>query len=107
MIGLVVVHWAFLEYALFLRTVRMAQRAKLVVPKHALSFSFSRRLRAFRTVAERAIKRKEARAKIANLISDNQIYRLNYPRFPFLEWRISSESKWSRFSLSGERFYVF
>jgi hypothetical protein len=68
-IGLVVIQWAFLEYALFVRTAGLVEKAKLEFPKDALSFSFSRRLRAFRGAAEKAIKSKATKKKIFNLIS--------------------------------------
>ncbi len=68
-IGLVVVQWAFLEHALLERTAKLAERARIAVPKDALSFSFTRRLRAFRDLVDQAIKRKTTKDKILNLIS--------------------------------------
>jgi hypothetical protein len=68
-IGLVVVQWAFLEHALFVRTSQLAERARIAVPQDALSFSFTRRLRAFRSLVDRTIRRKATKIKTLQLIS--------------------------------------
>jgi hypothetical protein len=68
-IGMVVVQWAYLEHAVFERTVQLAQRYRLPVPENALSTSFSRRLRALREFANTVIKREATKKHFANLVS--------------------------------------
>jgi hypothetical protein len=68
-IGLIVVHWAFLESALFERTVQLVYRYRIPLPNEAVSLSFTRRLRVFRDVVEQNIKRKPTKAKLLNLVS--------------------------------------
>jgi hypothetical protein len=68
-IGLIVVHWAFLEYALFVRTVELAKRACIAVPVDALNFSFTRRLRVFRDLVNQVVTRKATKDKFLTLIS--------------------------------------
>lgn len=69
-IGFATVHWAFLEFALHRRTVKMATRAKCAVPIDASNFSFTRRLRAFREVVNQTVKQPKTKKKWLD-ISDN------------------------------------
>jgi hypothetical protein len=55
-IGFATVHWAFLEEAMFRRTVYFAKRAKVRVPKEAHDLSFSRRIRALRLLMSTTVK---------------------------------------------------
>src|SRR5690348_12706595 len=55
-IGFATVHWAFLEEAMFRRTVYFAKRARVRVPEHAHDLSFSRRIRALRLLMSAAVK---------------------------------------------------
>jgi hypothetical protein len=50
-IGLITVQWAHLEHCLHFRSVQLAVVANVAEPKHLLSVSFTRRLRAFRELA--------------------------------------------------------
>jgi hypothetical protein len=55
-IGHGTVHWAFLEEAMFKRTVLFARRAKVKVPADAHDLSFAKRLRALRTIVNAVVK---------------------------------------------------
>jgi hypothetical protein len=68
-IGLVVVQWAFLEFALYERTKRIAKRARYPIPRNATVNSFSKRLGAFREVIENAITNKARKNKLLSLCS--------------------------------------
>lgn len=68
-IGYVVVHWAFLEFALHERTKAFARRAKVTLPKQAHSFSFTRRLTALRELMLACITDKNAIKRWEKLIS--------------------------------------
>lgn len=55
-IGYATVHWAFLEKALFKRTVLFARRARVNVPADAHSMSFSRRFGALKALITTTVK---------------------------------------------------
>lgn len=55
-IGHGTVHWAFLEEAMFKRTVLFARRAKVKVPADAHDLSFAKRLRALRLIINSTVK---------------------------------------------------
>ena len=55
-IGFATVHWAFLEEALYKRTVLFARRARVRVPEDAHDLSFSRRIGALRVLVRTAVK---------------------------------------------------
>jgi hypothetical protein len=50
--GSIILYWSFLEYALRIRTVALAKRAKVMVPAEASNNDFRRRLSAFRKLVE-------------------------------------------------------
>jgi hypothetical protein len=79
-IGLATVHWSYLEWALLVRTKALARRWR-DVPSQAFSRSFSRRLKALRTLAEERIRdprRKEALFKLLSRISKCEGHRHRY-----------------------------
>jgi hypothetical protein len=67
-VGMITVHWAFLEHALFLDTARRVNRAKLrSMPPDADSLSFDRRLAAWRTIVDATITRPKDRKRLFDL----------------------------------------
>jgi hypothetical protein len=68
-IGEMTVHWAFLEEAMYKRTVLFAKRAKVKVPQDARDLSFSKRLRALRLLMQAVITHSEIRKRWNWLIS--------------------------------------
>jgi hypothetical protein len=55
-IGYAIVHWAFLEEAIFKRTVLFARRAKVRTPREAHDLSFAQRIRALRILMNAVVK---------------------------------------------------
>ncbi len=55
-IGLVMVQWAFMEEALYRRTVYFARRARVKIPSDASDLSFARRLRVLRLLVGSVLK---------------------------------------------------
>lgn len=68
-IGRVIVHWAFLEYALYYRTKAFTKRAKVAIPKNARNFSFSKRLSVLRELMLMTIRDQKTKERWLNLIS--------------------------------------
>jgi hypothetical protein len=69
-IGLVTVHWAYLEHAVLLETAKLVNRAKFKeLPADAVSLSFARRLAAFRTTVSQVVKTKKNRDRLLRLAS--------------------------------------
>jgi hypothetical protein len=77
-IGLVVVQWSYLEYALYYRSTAMVKRAKLLPPKDITNLSFTRRLRCFRELFDTVIKHPKTKSyyvHIAERIARAEGYR--------------------------------
>jgi hypothetical protein len=69
-IGLMTVHWAYLEHAILLETAKLANRAKFKeLPSEATSLSFKRRLGAFRATVSQVVKTKKSRDRLLRLAS--------------------------------------
>ena len=68
-IGYVLVHWAFLEFAVHYRTTAFAKRAKVPLPANARSFSFSRRLRVLRQLMAKTIRDPKSKDRWLELLS--------------------------------------
>jgi hypothetical protein len=69
-IGLVVVQWAFLEFALYEWTKKTARRYGLPIPSDATpNVSFNKRLRAFRQLIEDVITNRKRKEKLLTLCS--------------------------------------
>jgi hypothetical protein len=67
-IGLMTVHWAYLEHAVLLETAKLANRAKFKgLPADATSLSFARRLAAFRTTVSQVVKTRKNRDRLLRL----------------------------------------
>jgi hypothetical protein len=61
-IGIITVQWAYLEHLLLLDTSKMANTARMAeLPSDATSFSFSKRLTAWRLIVEETVKNKTDR----------------------------------------------
>ena len=98
-IGYVIVHWAFLEYALFYRTKTFAKRAKVSVPRNARNFSFSKRLTTLRELMLITIQDQKTKDRWLNLISrianaERQRHRIAHGLWSYDPTRI--ERLWTR-----------
>ena len=62
-IGFTTVHWSFLEFALYYRTVIIAADAGVAIPDDAKSATFTRRLAAFRILVEEVAQPARARTR--------------------------------------------
>lgn len=106
-IGLVIMQWSYLEYALYMRTRAIAKRTKTPMPKDATNSIFRKRLRAFDELVDMALKRKRTKdyyktlvPQIANAAGDR--HRLTHhlwsynPRNPTQLW-ITRAKKGARF----------
>ncbi len=67
-IGFFMVHWAFLEDVLFLRTQIFARRAKQPLPAMARDLSFTRRIQTLRELIQNVIKQPTARERWFRLL---------------------------------------
>ena len=72
-IGLITVQWGYLEHAILIRTIDLAHRKKMPVPKDAFNMAFKKRRRAYRILIETALKTKpikEARLRVLSRIAN-------------------------------------
>lgn len=67
-IGLAVTQWAFLESAIYKRTVKLAKLAKIPIPSCAESLSFTKRLRALRCLGDSHYKSEKRCTELAALV---------------------------------------
>jgi hypothetical protein len=79
-IGVMTIHWAYLEHMMLIRTLELAGEGKIDPPDDATAVSFERRLGAFRSTIKNAVKQTKKRdrwlvlaTRISNVHNDRNM----------------------------------
>src|SRR5262249_43529712 len=99
-VGYVTTQWAFLEHVILVDTIRLAHKLKIQVPNDASNLSFTRRLRAWRTLVQQSRQRKSTKERLLKLASqfanaENKGHQITHGLW---QWQVSSPHRLTPYS---------